>query len=97
MASSGALPPGKAAKDVLDTGYHHLSEAAQLTLIKNIYGALLLSAGGLFSLILETGTPGLSASNPGVARLLQGLAFPLGLVLTYFVGAELYTGYPMYA
>lgn len=96
MSSSGALPPQKAAEDTLETGQHHLFESLQLTFLKNIYGALLLSAGGLLSLILETGSPSLTQSNPGLAQVLQGLAFPLGLVLVYFVGAELFTGYPMW-
>lgn len=90
MASSGALPPGKAFADTYHTGLHHLSEATQLTLLKNIYGALLLSAGCLLSLLLSAGSPGLTRDNPGVSRLLQGLAFPVGLVLVYFAGAELY-------
>jgi len=97
MASSGALPPPKAAADVLETGKHHLAESLQLTFLKNVYGGLLLSAGGLLSLTLATGTPSATESNPGIARLLQGAAFPIGLILVYLVGAELCTGYPMYA
>jgi len=97
MASSGTLPPTQAAQGVLDTGYHHLSEAAQLTFFKNIFGGLLLSAGGLLALILATGSPGLTEANPGLAQLLQGMSFPIGLVLVYTVGAELFTGYPMFA
>ncbi|KAK3690619.1 hypothetical protein LTR37_019063 [Vermiconidia calcicola] len=88
--------PQKAAEDTLDVGKHHLAESTQLTFVKNIYGALLLSAGGLLSLILETGSPSLSASNPGLGQLLRGLGFPSGLVLVYLVGAELFTGYPMW-
>ena len=94
--SSGALPPAKAAQDTLKTGIHHLTEDLQLAFLKNIYVALLLSAGGLLSLILETGCPSLTKSNPGLGNFLQGITFPIGLVLVYFVGAELYTGYPMW-
>ena len=94
--SSGALSPRKAAESTLETGAHHLFEDLQLTFLKNVYGALLLSAAGLLSLILTTGTPGLTENNPGVERLLQGITFPIGLVLVYLVGAELYTGYPMW-
>jgi formate/nitrite transporter FocA (FNT family) len=94
--STGALSPRKAAENTLETGVHHLEEDLQLTFLKNVYGALLVSAGGLLSLTLVTGTPGLSESNPGLPRILQGLAFPIGLVMVYLVGAELYTGYPMW-
>lgn len=94
--SSGALSPQKAAEQTLETGIHHLSEDLQLTLLKNVYGAMLLSAAGLLSLTLHTGTPGLTEGNPGLGRILQGITFPIGLVLVYLVGAELYTGYPMW-
>ena len=94
--STGAVSPRKAAEKTLETGVHHLGEDLQLTFLKNIYGALLMSAGGLLSLTLVTGTPQLSESNPGLPRILQGLTFPIGLVLIYLVGAELYTGYPMW-
>jgi formate/nitrite transporter FocA (FNT family) len=94
--STGALEPRKAAEKTLETGVHHLEEDVQLTFLKNIYGALLVSAGGLLSLILVTGSPKLSESSPGISHLLQGLAFPIGLVMVYLVGAELYTGYPMW-
>ncbi|GAB7343514.1 hypothetical protein MBLNU457_1525t2 [Dothideomycetes sp. NU457] len=94
--STGAKPPVKAAEDTLETGVHHLDEDLQLTFLKNIYGALLLSAGGILSLIIETGSPSLIKANPGMGHILQGITFPIGLVLVYFVGAELYTGYPMW-
>jgi len=96
MSSAGALTPQKAAEDTLKTGEHHLSEALQLTILKNIYGGLILSAGGLLTLTIVNGAPTLTESNPGIARLMQGLAFPIGLVLVYFAGGELFTGYPMW-
>lgn len=96
-SSTGALPPNEAALAVLDIGTHHLHEPLVTTFIQNVYGALLLSAGGLFSIVLGAGFAGLSNNgNPGVQRLMQGIAFPFGLVLVYFVGAELFTGYPMW-
>jgi len=87
--SSGALEPKDAAKQTLETGEHHLSEGLRLCFFKNIYGGLLLSAGGLLSMTLSNGMPGLTEGNPGVKRLLQGSTFPIGLVLVYLVGAEL--------
>lgn len=87
--SAGALEPKAAAKETLETGEHHLSEGLRLCFFKNIYGGLLLSAGGLLSMILSHGMPMLTEGNPGMKRLLQGLTFPIGLVLVYLVGAEL--------
>ena len=87
--SSGGLSPEEAAHETLETGLHHLSESIELAFLKNVWGGMLLSAGGLLALILATGFPGASENNPGLERLLQGLAFPIGLVIVYFVGAEL--------
>lgn len=87
--STGALPPGKAFEEVFETGEHHLEEAVQLTFLKNVYGAMLLSAGGLLSLTLSTGLPGVEQNNPGISRLMQGVFFPVGLIIVYFAGAEL--------
>lgn len=94
--STGSLPPKEAAIAVLQTGLEHLSEDQVTTFIKNVYGALLLSSGGLFSILLGGGVQDLSPDNAGVERLLHGVAFPFGLVLVYLVGAELFTGYPMW-
>ncbi|KAI5364912.1 Putative formate/nitrite transporter, aquaporin [Septoria linicola] len=94
--STGTLPPHEAAIAVLHTGIEHLSNPLTTTFIQNVYGALLLSSGGLFSILLGGGVAGLDPDNAGIERLLHGVAFPFGLVLVYLVGAELFTGYPMW-
>jgi formate/nitrite transporter FocA (FNT family) len=88
--SCEALAPAKAAKQTYQTVLDQLDKSLQLTLLKNVYGGLLLSAAGLLSNIASAGTPGLAASNPGLPRLLQGLMLPIGLICIYSVGAELY-------
>jgi len=40
-----------------------------------------LSFGGLLSEIVGGGSPGLTASNPGLVKLLAGFVFPVGLVM----------------
>lgn len=93
MASSGALNPPDATDKLYESGLHHLFEATPLVFLKNVYGGLLFGFAGLFSLIAAAGCPGLEESNPGIARLLQGITFPAGLVITYFIGAELYVSH----
>ena len=95
-SATGALSPVEAAHATLSTGLEHLSEPILLAFVKNIYGALLISAGSLLANILGAGIPSIANSNPGIQRLIQGSAFPLGLIFVYLVGAELYTGYPMW-
>ena len=91
-ADSGALNPSDATDELYENGLHHLFQATHIISLKNIYGGLLLGLAGLFSLIASAGCPGLEESNPGIARLLQGITFPAGLVITSFIGAELYVG-----
>ena len=51
-----------------------------------------ISLGGILSLMLGFGFPGVTAENPALQRLLSGLAFPIGLTLVVVLGAELFTG-----
>ena len=85
-----------AAELLYQNGLHHLSEPTQLTFLKNIYGALLFSFAGHISIIAAAGLSGLEQRNPAIPRIVQGAIFPLCLVIIYFIGAELYTGYPMW-
>jgi len=41
----------------------------------------MLSYGGLLSEVLQGGAPGLTASNPGIVKILGGFVFPVGLVM----------------
>ena len=95
-AVAGALSPLDAAELLYQNGLHHLSEPTQLTFLKNIYGPLLFSLAGHTSIIAAAGLSGLEQSNPAIPRIVQGAIFPLGLVIIYFIGAELCTGYPMW-
>lgn len=87
--STGALSPPSAAIETFKTGLKHLSEPLTATFLKSVAGGLLLASAGQFALTLACGSPGLKESNPALPRMLQGLAFPVGLVLVYFLGAEL--------
>ncbi len=51
-----------------------------------------ISFGGLLSIIVGGGMPGIAAENPGLAKLMFGAAFPVGLMMVVMAGAELFTG-----
>ena len=87
--AAGSLSPKDAAEETLETGVHHLSETIELAFLKNVFGGLLLSAGGLLALVLAAGFPEYTDSNPSLMRLLQGSTFPIGLIIVYLLGAEL--------
>lgn len=41
----------------------------------------MLSFGGLLSEIISGGAAGLTATNPGIVKILGGFVFPVGLVM----------------
>lgn len=51
-----------------------------------------IAIGGILSLMVGFGFPGISASNPSMCKLLAGMMFPIGLILVVVLGAELFTG-----
>lgn len=63
----------------------------RLTALSAMAGAF-IALGGALSVIIGFGFPGITAVNPSMQKLLSGLTFPIGLVLTVVLGAELFTG-----
>jgi formate/nitrite transporter FocA (FNT family) len=60
--------------------------------LKAFLGGVYLSFGGFLYLIVAGGSAGLNASNPGLLRVIEGLVFPVGLVIIVLTGTELFTG-----
>lgn len=56
-----------------------------------VLGGAFIALGGLLSLVVVGGMPGVAAANPGITKFLFGALFPLGLVLVVIAGAELFT------
>ena len=42
---------------------------------------VMLSFGGLLSEVVQAGSGGINANNPGLVKVLGGLVFPVGLVM----------------
>ncbi|CAF4916006.1 unnamed protein product [Rotaria sp. Silwood1] len=62
-------------------------------IIKGFFAGVLLSFGGLLLLIVGGGsTPMIQNFGPSIHKLLQGIVFPIGLVLIVITGADLFTG-----
>lgn len=56
-------------------------------------GGVFLSFGGLFSLVLGGGEAELTASYPGLNKLITAGVFPIGLIMTVLQGADLTTSH----
>ncbi len=51
-----------------------------------------ISMGALLSIIIGFGFPEASSGNPALTKLLMGVTFPIGLIITVIAGGELFTG-----
>ena len=51
-----------------------------------------IAIGGILSLTVGFGFPGVASTNPAMCKLLSGIMFPIGLILVVVSGAELFTG-----
>lgn len=58
-----------------------------LTMLAGAY----IAFGGILSVIVGYGFPGITAENPAMQKLLSGAMFPIGLILVVVLGAELFT------
>ena len=67
------------------------SQPLRFMLLTVLAGAY-IAFGGTLSVILGYGFPEITASNPGMQKLISGAAFPVGLILVVVLGAELFTG-----
>lgn len=58
----------------------------------SVLAGAFIGLGGMLSITFGYGFPGITADNPGLQRLLSGMAFPVGLFLIVMFGADLFTG-----
>ncbi len=77
---------------MLSVGRAKAAKPAGLLLAQAVMAGAFVSLGGLLSVFLGYGMPAITAANPGIQRLLSGLAFPVGLFLIVTLGGELFTG-----
>jgi formate transporter len=84
-----ALPPREMASKAEDVGVAKAGLGAADTFALGVLAGAFIAMGAVFA---TTVTAGGTSLPYGVARLLGGLAFSLGLILVVVAGAELFTG-----
>ena len=84
-----ALLPPEMAQACENVGVAKASRDALALLVLGVLAGAFIAFGGLFSTVVLSGADALPW---GVARLLAGLVFSLGLILVIIGGAELFTG-----
>lgn len=65
-----------------------ITRMAALSVIAGAFVAL----GGILSVYVGFGIPGIASANPGLQKLFSALMFPVGLFLIVLFGGELFTG-----
>lgn len=61
-------------------------------IVQSLQAGAFIAFGGVMSLIVGFGFPEITSGNPALQRLMSGCVFPIGLILTVALGAELFTG-----
>ena len=56
-----------------------------------ILGGAFIAFGGLLSVIVAGGMPGVGEANPGLIKFVAGSLFPVGLIMVSITGADLFT------
>lgn len=57
----------------------------------SILGGAFIAFGGLLSVMVAGGMPGVGATNPGLVKFVAGALFPVGLIMVSITGADLFT------
>ncbi|OCH85425.1 Formate/nitrite transporter [Obba rivulosa] len=93
------LKPAEVAAAMVQHGIAKHRTRADHMFFKAFLAGVMLSFGGLLSEVVQAGSGGINASNPGLVKFLGGAVFPVGLIMIVLQGQELLTSnmmiYPM--
>lgn len=84
--------PEEIAEATLAIGKNKVALPTPKLLVQAIQAGAFIAFGGILSVIVGYGCPDIAAQNPAIQKLLSGVMFPIGLILTVVLGAELFTG-----
>ncbi|KAG1734716.1 putative formate/nitrite transporter [Suillus paluster] len=91
MDASSILKPAEVAVALVEQAIAKHNTRLDKTFFKAFLAGVMLSFGGLFDLIITGGSPALTASNPGIVKVLGGFVFPVGLVMIVLQNFDLLT------
>jgi formate/nitrite transporter len=85
------LPPNQIAKPFSSAAVKKALMPLPQFIVFAFLGGIFIAIGGLLSILVAGGMPGIAANNPGIVKFMAGAMFPLGLVLVVIAGAGLFT------
>ena len=74
-----------------DSGLIKGSMPASKFMVLAILGGAFISLGGLLTVVVAGGIPGIGAENSGLIKFVAGALFPVGLIMVAVSGADLFT------
>ena len=74
-----------------ESGIYKSSLSLSKFAIIAILGGAFIAFGGLLSIIVAGGMPGIGAGNPGLIKFIAGALFPIGLIMVSITGSDLFT------
>ncbi|MDR2948227.1 MAG: formate/nitrite transporter family protein [Prevotella sp.] len=83
--------PTDIAKEFANSGVYKMNLSLIKFCIIAILGGVFIAFGGLLSVMVAGGIPGLGTENPGLVKFIAGALFPVGLIIVSFTGADLFT------
>lgn len=91
MYTPSTLKPAEVAVALVEQAVAKHNTRLDKTFFKAVLAGVMLSFGGLLDLVISGGSAGLTASNPGIVKVLGGFVFPVGLVMIVLQGYDLLT------
>jgi len=88
---ASTLTPAEVAVYFVKQGVAKHRDRYESVFMKGVLAGIMLSFGGLLSEVISGGSPALTASNPGLVKVLGGFVFPTGLVMIVLQGLDLLT------
>ena len=88
--------PKEILERVHETARYKAKTKIPTTLVLAFMAGAYIALGGLLSMVVGGGIPGIEAANPGLQKFIFGSVFPLGLILCVVAGADLFTGNTAY-
>ncbi len=84
--------PKEVFQSVVTSGKLKVQTNTSKLLLQAFFAGAYIAFGGFLALKIGGGIPTIKSANPGLAALIFGSVFPVGLVLVVLTGAELFTG-----
>lgn len=83
--------PKEAVIAFMNSGFYKISLSFTKFALLAVLGGAFIALGGLLSVIIAGGMPGVMAENPGIVKFMAGAAFPVGLIIVALTKTDLFT------